>query len=381
VTHDRPLVLVTGATGLVGSELVRRLSDRGVRVRALVRNSTTANLAKAADLSRLPGVEIADGDLARPDSLIPALRGVDRAMLISSSDAAMREVQFNFIDAAASAGLGHVVKLSGIIPELDSPFRFARMHGEIELHLEQSGVPFTHIRAGEFMHSYFRQVPSILKSGALRLPMANARIASIDIDDIAVVAADVLTGPGHEGRIYPITGPESLGMAEVAARLSDATGLNIRYEDVSAEDFIAARLAAGAPAYAAEGLGELFAERRKGKEAMVYTTVETVFGRKPTSFADFATRYAAVFRGESPAPRVYSRNSPGLRIRADWVCPIASGGVTLPPDHHARTRYAQNNSCRPATEETACCGSSRPPRSRSRSSASSISQLSSTDPS
>jgi uncharacterized protein YbjT (DUF2867 family) len=299
-----PLILVTGATGLTGAEVVRRLSERGARVRALVRNTGSTNAAKAAELSRLRGVEIADGDMALPDSLLPALRGVDRAMLISSSDAAMRDVQCSFIDAAALAGIPHVVKLSGIIPELGSPFRFARMHGQIEQYLERSGVPFTHIRAGEFMHSYFRQVPSILNAGALRLPMADARIASIDIGDIAEVTADVLTGSGHEGRIYPITGPESLSMSEVAAKLSAATGLSIRYVDVSPDEFIAARLAAGAPPYAAEGLAELFAERRKGKEARVYPTMETVFGRRPTSFDEFARRYAAIFRGEQPAPRV-----------------------------------------------------------------------------
>lgn len=299
----KPLILVTGASGLTGMEVVRRLSARGVRVRALVRNPRTSKAAKAAELSKL-GVEIAEGDMARPETLASALHDVDRAMLISSSDAAMRDVQCSFIDAAASAEVPHVVKLSGIMPELDSPFRFARMHGEIEQHLEQSGLAFTHLRAGEFMHSYFRQVPSILKSGTMLLPMADARIASTDIGDIAEVAADVLTGSGHEGRIYPITGPEALTMTEVAARLSAATGMAVRYVSVSPEDFRSARLAAGAPAYLADGLVELFAERRKGKEATVYPVIETVFGRRPTSFDEFARRHAAIFRGELPAPRV-----------------------------------------------------------------------------
>src|ERR1035437_435428 len=89
VTKDRPLILVTGATGLVGAQLVGRLSSRGVRVRALIRNAGTTNAAKAAELGRLAGVEIAEGDLSRPETLALALRGVDRAMLISSSDAAM----------------------------------------------------------------------------------------------------------------------------------------------------------------------------------------------------------------------------------------------------------------------------------------------------
>jgi uncharacterized protein YbjT (DUF2867 family) len=298
------VILVTGATGLNGGELVRRLSARGVAVRALVRNATGANAPKAAELSRLAGVEVAEADMARPHSLASALKGIDRAMLISSSDPTMGEVQSAFIDAAALAGVRYVVKLSGIIPDLNSPFRFARMHGEIEQHLEASGMAFTHLRAGEFMHAYFRQVPSIVNRGALSLPMADARIASIDIGDIADVAADVLTGSGHEGKTYPITGPDALTMTQVAAALSAATGKPIRYVDVPPADAKAAQLAAGMPPYLADGLAELFAERRKGKEATVSPVIQTIFKRRPLSFDEFARRYAAVFRGEQPAPRV-----------------------------------------------------------------------------
>jgi len=297
------VILVTGATGLNGAELVRKLSARGVAVRALVRNASGTNAAKAAELSRLAGVDVAEGDMARPDTLVPALIGIDRAMLISSSNPTMREDQAAFIDAAARAGVRHVVKLSGIIPDVNSPFRFARMHGEIERHLEASGMAFTHLRAGEFMHAYFRQVPSIVNRGALALPMADARIASIDIGDIADVAADVLTGSGHEGKTYPITGPDALTMTEVAAALSAATGKPIRYVDVPPEDARAAQIAAGMPAYLADGLAELFAERRKGKEETVSSVIPTVFKRRPMSFADFARRHAAIFRGEQPAPR------------------------------------------------------------------------------
>ena len=105
----------------------------------------------------------------------------------------MLEVQSNFIDAATKVGVRYIVKLSGIMPELDSPFRFARMHGEIERRLEASGMAFTHLRGGEFMQSYFRQVPAIVTRSQIVLPMANARIASIDAGDIADVAVTVLT--------------------------------------------------------------------------------------------------------------------------------------------------------------------------------------------
>jgi uncharacterized protein YbjT (DUF2867 family) len=292
------MILVTGATGLNGSEIVRRLSARGIPSRALVRS-----LEKAQALASLPQVDVVEGDMARPESLSAALRGVERAMLISSSDRAMLDVQSTFIDEARKAGVKHVVKLSGIIPELDSPFRFARMHAEIEKRLEASGLAYTHLRAGEFMPSYFRQVPSIVGRGILALPMADARIASIDIGDIAEVAVAVLTTSGHEGKIYPLTGPEALTMTEVAAKLSAATGKSIRYIDVPPEEARKTRLAAGLPPYLAEGLDELFAERRKGKEAKVWPTIEEVFGWQPTSFDTFASLNAAIFRGEQPAPR------------------------------------------------------------------------------
>jgi uncharacterized protein YbjT (DUF2867 family) len=291
------MILVTGATGLNGGALIRRLSSQGVPTRALVRNT-----AKAERLVGLPFIEVVEGDLSQPETLAGPLHGVDRAMLISSSTPDMLDVQSNFIDASVKAGVRHVVKLSGSVAELDSPFRFARMHGEIERRLEASGLAFTNIRAGEFMPAYFRQVPSIVAKGAMFLPMADARIASTDVGDIARVAASILTGPGHEGKTYLITGPEALSMAEVAEKLSAATGKTIRYVNVPPEDAKKAQLAAGMPPYLADALAELFAERRKGKEAQVSNVTQTVFGFPPTSFDDFARRNAAIFRGEQPIP-------------------------------------------------------------------------------
>jgi len=293
------MILMTGATGLNGSELVHRLSARGVPVRALVRS-----VAKAQRLSALPQVEIVQGDMARPETFREALRGVERAMLISSSDPTMLEVQSNFIKAARKAGVKHVVKLSGIMPDLDSPFRFARMHGEIERRLEASGMAFTHLRAGEFMQAYFRQVPSIIAKGALFLPMEEARIAPIDICDIAEVAATVLTGAGHEGKIYPLTGPEALSMAEVAERLSVATDKMVHYVNIAPEEATRANLATGMPRYTAEALAELFGERRRGKESQVSPIIQTLFGWRPTSFEEFARQNAAIFRGEQAVPKV-----------------------------------------------------------------------------
>jgi uncharacterized protein YbjT (DUF2867 family) len=243
-------------------------------------------------------VEVRAGDMGRPETLGPALDGVERAMLISSSDMYMADVQTAFIDAAAKADVGHIAKLSGIMPALDSPFRFARMHAEIERHLEASGIAYTHLRAGEFMQAYFRQVPVITARHAIAVPLGDQRIASIDALDIAEVAARVLATAGHEGHAYPITGPEALTMTEVAAILSEVTGTTIRYIDATPEQAREAWLAAGVPPYNADALTELYAERRQGKESHVSPGTASLLGRPPTSFAQFARRHAAVFRGE-----------------------------------------------------------------------------------
>jgi uncharacterized protein YbjT (DUF2867 family) len=276
----------------VGGEVVRQLSGGQVPVRALVRDP-----GRAPQIASLPGVQVVTGDLGRAETLGPVLADVSQAVLISSADASMAEVQSSFIDAAAKAGVSHVVKLSGIMPDLGSPFRFARMHGQIEDHLAASGLNFTNLRAGEFMQAYFRQVPNIVARHELRLPMAGQRIASIDIADIAAVAVQILHGAGHDNQTYPITGPQALTMAEVAAILSDVTGTAIRYVDVPPEAARQAQLKAGMPPYLADALAELFAERRAGKEAQVSALTPALLGRPATSFAEFAERNAAVFRG------------------------------------------------------------------------------------
>jgi uncharacterized protein YbjT (DUF2867 family) len=295
MASEHPRILVTGATGQTGGAVVARLSALRIPVRALVRSA-----AKATALSALPHVEVVSGDLAQPDTLEPALAGIDRAFLVSTSDPHMLDVQVSFVDAARAARVRHVVKLSGIIADLDSPFRFARMHRGAELAVERSGMAWTHLRAGEFMPAYFRQIPNIVGRSALMLPMADARIASIDVGDVADVAVRMLTTDGHAGNAYSLTGSTAHDMTEIAQLLTAAVGKPIRYVDVPPEQARAAQLAAGMPAFNADALFELFAERRAGKESAVYPTVEQLLGRAPTSFAAFAARNASVFKGEAP---------------------------------------------------------------------------------
>ena len=297
----RKIILVTGANGLTGREIVRKLSTKGVSVRALVRNVAKA---KSLSLDTLPNVTIYEGDMEKIETLAPALRGADKAILISSSNPDMESVQSAFIEAAKKFNLNHIVKLSGIIADINSPFRYARMHAEIERRLENSGISFTHLRAGEFMQSYFRQVPFILKQNSLFLPMGNERIASIDVSDVAEVAVKILTGAGHKGNVYPITGAEALTMDEVAEKFSIVLGRKIKYINIPPGEANKARLDAGMPHYTVDALDELFEERRKGKESKVYYTMQNVFGLRPTTFEEFIIRNLQVFKGELPVTKI-----------------------------------------------------------------------------
>jgi uncharacterized protein YbjT (DUF2867 family) len=290
------MILVTGASGLAGSAVIREFARRHSPVRALVRDR-----AKARALEALPAVELVEGDMARTETLAGALAGVDRVLLISSSDQQMVETQSAFIDSAKKAGVHHIVKFSGLHASLKSPFLFNRMHAEIERHLERSGVAWTHLRPCQFMPEYLREVPTIVADGALYLPLEEARLAPVDIDDIAQGAFALLTTPRHEGKRYSMTGPEALSMTEIADQISAAIGKTVRYVNVSPADRQRALLAAGLPAYIVDALDAQARERRKGAtgEAVVHPTAHRKFGIRPTTFAEFARRNAAVFRGEA----------------------------------------------------------------------------------
>ena len=288
-------VLVTGASGLAGSAVIREFVRSGYRVRALVRNR-----ANARTLEAFPTVEVVEGDMLRPETLTGALSGVDRVLLISSSDQQMMETQSAFIDAAKNSGVRHIVKFSGLsAADVDTPFIFGSMHAEIESYLERSALSWTHLRPSQFMTEYLREVPTILAQGALFLPLKDVKLVPVDVADIAKAAYLLLTTPGHEGKIYAMSGPEALNMEEIAEHISLAVGKTVRYFGISREERRRALLAAGIPSFFVDALDVQAGERLNGTEATVHSETHTTLGIPPTTFADFARRNAGAFLGES----------------------------------------------------------------------------------
>jgi uncharacterized protein YbjT (DUF2867 family) len=290
-------ILVTGATGRPGSAVIREFARRGRPVRALVRTPE-----KAGVLAGLPSVEVTHGDMLRPETLGAALAGVDRVLMISSAGPQMLETQCTFIDAARSAGVRHLVKLSGEDSTIGfdpERFRSTRSHEQVQRYLLGSGLEWTLLRPSQFMQVYHEEAPAIASAGELRLPLGGARLSPVDVEDIARVAYAVLTTEGREGRTYRMTGPEALSMDEVAARISRAIGRPVRYVDVAPDEKRREWLAAGYPPERADAFLQLFEQRRRLGESRVDLTTHEALGVTPTTFADFAGRTAAVFRGEA----------------------------------------------------------------------------------
>ena len=285
------MILLTGGTGTAGREISKALERMGVRHRLLVRN-----LAKAA-ASASSHVDLVEGDLSRPETLVAALEGVEKALLLTaaSPDATLQER--SFIGAAKRAGVRHVVKFSAYGASLKAPHFFGRQHGEAERRLEDSGVPFTMLRPNGFFQNFLGNAASIQARSALHAPAGEMKFSAVDVRDIAAVAAHVLTEDGHQWQRYTITGPEALSHAEIAERFSQVLGRTIQFVDVAEDAAREWMLAAGLPAWQVDKVLDLYRYYRSGAAAEVTYNVETVGRKAPIAFQQFVRDHAAAFGG------------------------------------------------------------------------------------
>ncbi|SDM45930.1 NAD(P)H-binding protein [Nonomuraea jiangxiensis] len=281
------MILVTGATGNVGRELVRELDEAGVPFRVLVRDPARA--------AALPGERVV-ADLSDPGTLPPAFAGADRLFLLTPGiglDHARHAVA-----AARSAGVAHIVHLSSFNVLGDPMPAMGRWHHEREQAIRASGIPATFLRPGGFMTNAFDWLPTIRKAGYVLDPFGPGRYAPIDPADIAAVAALTLTTDGHQKQEYVLTGEELFTVAEQVKILAAAAGRDIAVRAVTtAEEAVAARFPNGAPPALAEAIVEGFHLMRADIAGFRTDTVERLLRRKPRTFADWCTRNADAFRG------------------------------------------------------------------------------------
>ena len=280
-------VLVTGATGNTGRAVLDALLGRGVPVRAMVRTE--------ADRSRLPaGVPAVAADFDDAASMAAALAGAGRAYLVTPSSEQAEAQQRRFADLAVQAGVGHLVVLSQLAADENSPVRFLRYHAAVEQHVRDLGIAYTFLRPNLFFQGFLAFAGTISAQGRFYAPIGDATVSAVDVRDIAAVAATTLTEAGHQGATYTLTGPASITHTQIATALTAALGRDITFIDVPPEAF-ADSLQGILPPWQVQGLLEDYAHYRRGEAATVSPAVVEITGRPPRDISQFARDYAPAF--------------------------------------------------------------------------------------
>lgn len=283
-------VLVTGATGNTGSGLVPALRSAGVEVRAFVRDE-----AKAQPLKDV-GAEVVVGDLDQPETLVPALEGVDKVYLLTWNGPTQAQQVQNVIEAAQRAGSPHIVRHSMWGSDRS---RIIRQGDQAEQAVKTSGLPWTLLKPTFFMQNTMMAAQTIASDGVIYWDVGDGRIGMIDVRDIVDTALAVLTGSGHEGKSYILTGPEAISFDDVASTISKVLGRDVKYIQVPGEAALEAMVGMGVPQWIAEGYGELMVGFSEGFADSVTNNVEALSGHPARSFEQFARDHAQVFGGAS----------------------------------------------------------------------------------
>ena len=276
------MIALTGATGQLGQFVVEALLKTvpAKEIVAIVRNP-----AKAEALSK-QGLIVRQGDYNDQAALTQALAGVEKLLLISSSEVGQRAAQHrNVINAAKAAGVKFIAYTS-LLHADTSPLGLHVEHVETEKLLAESGIPFALLRNGWYSENYLASAPAALAHGVFIGAAGEGKIASATRADYAAAAARVISEEGHAGKVYELAGDRAWTLSDLAALLSEASGKKVVYQNLSEADFAAALKGAGLP----DGLAEMLADSdigaSKGGLFDDSQTLSKLIGRPTTSIAD-----------------------------------------------------------------------------------------------
>jgi uncharacterized protein YbjT (DUF2867 family) len=282
-------ILVTGATGTVGREVVTRLAGLDAHVRAAARNP--GMLAIPDDR-----VETMSMDLRDPADLDRALEDVSKIFFLSPLDENMPELAALVVERARAHGLRHMVRLSAFGVDYPRPITLGRVHGEVEKIIRASGLEWTFLRPNAFMQNFITYWgESIRIRNAFYIPQGQGRVSLIDARDIADAAAAVLTGSGHGGKIYELTGPAALSNYDVATTFTNILGREIRYEDIPLDDARAILTEQGMSKWMVDVIVELFEMSTADEASEVSNSCESLTGHPPIDFESFVQDFRHAF--------------------------------------------------------------------------------------
>lgn len=272
-------IAVTGATGQLGRLIVEGLRGR-------VPTEDIVALARAPEKAAALGVEVRKADYARPDTLGPALAGIDTLMLVSGNEIGQRAPQHrNLIEAAKQAGVRRIVYTS-LLRADTSPLSLAPEHAETEAMLADSGLAYTVLRNGWYTENYTAGAPAAVGNGRLAGSAGEGRISSATRADYAEAAVAVLTGEGHDGRTYELAGDSAWTLADLAAEISRQSGTDVPYANLPQDEYAEVLAAAGLPQQWAEALAAMDVDASKGALFHEGRELSTLIGRPTTSLED-----------------------------------------------------------------------------------------------
>jgi uncharacterized protein YbjT (DUF2867 family) len=283
------MILLTGVTGKTGGETARQLVEKGARLRALVRDE-----AKAANL-KAAGVELVVGDMTDAQALRRALDDVEKAFLLLPNGKRQLETEKQFTDLAVAAGVKHLVKMSSMEAVAHAKTPIPQAHWAVEQHIRASGLDWTMIKPNFFMQNLLTSAGSIKQQRKFSLPMGNGTTGMADVRDIGAVCAEVLTGKGHAGQSYEITGPEVLTFHDVAERFSEVLGEKVEYVPMPIEQF-RERMSKILEPWHLNAVSELFREIDEIGLDHTTDTFRKLIGREPISLKQFIEDNLALFK-------------------------------------------------------------------------------------
>jgi len=287
-------ILITGATGTVGSEVVKQLSAKGenIIVKAAARSATDNTFE---NLNRVQVVQL---DYDKPDSLAVALKGVDKLFLLTPFQSNMVDLTSNLVSEAKKAEVKYIAKQSVMGADAEPGITPGRLHRQAEKIIEESGIPFTFLRPNFFMQNFVNYYSNLIRSqGAFYIPAGDAKVSFVDVRDIAAVAVKSLINENQQkGRAYNITGGEALTYGQAAEILSKAVGKKINYVNVTDQDARNGMKDMSMDEWTIKSMIELFEITRAGYVSEISPIVEQVTGNKPITFSQFANDYAGSFK-------------------------------------------------------------------------------------
>ncbi|XXX72169.1 SDR family NAD(P)-dependent oxidoreductase [Sorangium sp. So ce134] len=286
------MILITGATGTIGREVVRQLVERGAPIRAMTRDP-----ARAAAFGR--EVDVVRGDLEEPASLRAALDGVEALFMLSAPGPSIAAHDVAMVDAAKKGGVKRLVKLSAFGADLRS--RVGDWHRAGEHAARTSGLAWTLLRPVGFASNVLQWAAAIRAGGVVPIWTGDGRQGIVHPRDVAAVAVAALTSDRHDGRTYTLTGPELLSAHDQVAILERALGRSIETIDVPPDRVRDDMLAAGAARDFADAVFEGVSFLREGRAAALSDDVEAALGQKPLRFEAWARENLAAFGGGSAA--------------------------------------------------------------------------------